>query len=127
MQNKKQLQEAFELIRTKLPNFDVNKTSNSIGSNVFFRFGKEVEVTSQNGKKSLRKEWSLWLGNTSWRLSCENKYIVGSNESPPILNEKIKRLLFKKFQSFKILSQFFDMTFDFEDGYRLTTFCRWTI
>ncbi len=103
----------------------MDRTFNSIGSNVFFEFGKEKKVEVIKGKKIVEKEWSIWLSNASWRISKGNKYIVGSGDSSQAIQSNIQNLLGKQFQSFSFLSQFLDAEFDFEGGYQITTFFNW--
>ena len=115
--------QAYTLINTSLVNQVMDRTYNSVGSNVFFEFGKQQEIVFQNGRRSLRKEWCIWLSWTSWRISQHNKYIVGSGENIQInIQTYLEQLLGKRFQSAKILSQFLDVEFSFEDGYKITTF-----
>lgn len=101
----------------------MDRTYNSVGSNIFFEFGKQQEIIFQNGKKRLRKEWSIWLSWTSWRISQHNKYVIGSGESPEVnIQIYLERLLGKRILSFRFLSQFLDLEINFEDGYQVTTF-----
>jgi|GEM_PF-1545197 len=116
----------IELINQKLVNLEMDRTFNSIGSNVFFEFGQENEVFFKNGKKCIEKEWSIWISNASWRISRHREYIVGSDDAPPIIQSNIKKLLGKRFKSIQFLSQFLDVEFNFEDGYQITTFFNWS-
>jgi len=101
----------------------MDRTFNSVGSNVFFEFGKQEEFVFPNGKKGIQKEWSIWLSWTSWRISKYNKYIIGSGENLEInIQPYLEKLLGKRFQSFRFLSQFLDVEFNFEDGYQISTF-----
>lgn len=119
----KQFLHACDLINTSLVNQVMDRTFNSVGSSVFFEFGKQEEFVFPNGKRGVQKEWSIWLNWTSWRISQHNKYIVGSGENLEVnIQTYIEKLLGKRFQSFQFLSQFLDIEFDFEDGYRISTF-----
>ena len=101
----------------------MDRTFNSVGSNIFFEFGGSKEYILPNGKKDIRKEWSIWLSWTSWRITHYNKYIIGSDENPEIsIQLSLDKLLGKRFQSLLFISQFLDIEFDFEDGYRVDTF-----
>lgn len=101
----------------------MDRTFNSIGSNVFFQFGKATEYCLRNGKKGIKKEWRIWLSWASWRICRHNQYIVGSGENPEVnIQIHLEQLLGKRFQSFQFLSQFLDVQFNFEDGYQITTF-----
>jgi hypothetical protein len=116
---------ACKLIKTNLVNLDMNRAFNSIGSNVFFEFGKGKEVVFKNGKKSIQKEWSIWISHASWRMTKKEKYIIGSGDAPQDIQSSIQKLLGKRFRSFQFLSQFLDVEFNFEDEYQLTTFFNW--
>ena len=119
----KQFLQACNLINTGLVNQVMDRTFNSVGSSVFFEFGKQEEFVFPNGKKGVQKEWSIWLSWTSWRISRYNKYIVGSGESLEInIQPYLEKILGKRFQSFRFLSQFLDVEFNFEDGYQISTF-----
>jgi hypothetical protein len=121
--DRNQFLEACNLLNTRLINQVMDRTYNSVGSNIFFEFGKQKEVVFQNGKKRLQKEWSIWLSWTSWRISQYNKYVIGSGENLEInLQTHLEKLLGKRILSFRFLSQFLDLEIDFEDGYRVTTF-----
>ena len=123
MVDHKQFLHACELINTSLVNQVMDRTFNSVGSSVFFEFGKQKEYVFPNGKKGVQKEWSIWLNWTSWRISQHNKYIVGSGENLEVnMQTYIEKLLGKRFQSFQFLSQFLDVEFNFEDGYQISTF-----
>jgi len=117
--------DAYNLIKERLVHLKMDRTFNSIGSNVFFEFGKEKEVIHKNGKKQLKKEWSLWISLASWRINKGDKYIVGSGDDPQTIQSNIQQLLGKRFQSLSFLSQFLDVEFTFEDGYQITTFFNW--
>ncbi len=121
----KDFSQGCDLINKNLVNLEVNRAFNSIGSNIFFEFGKEKEVFFKNGKKSIQKEWSIWIGNSSWRMSEKGKYVVGSGDSPQTIQTNIQKLLGKRFKSFCFFSQFLDVEFDFENECRLTTFFNW--
>lgn len=113
---------ACELVNANLVNLDVNRAFNSIGSNVFFEFGKGKEIVFKNGRKSIKKEWVIWISDASWRISKKGKYIVGSGDSPSLIQSNIQKLLGKRFQSLQVISQFLDVEFNFEDDYQITTF-----
>ena len=132
MENKKFL-DAYELIKLKLEKLEVNHVFNSIGSNIFIELGKDIEIESKNGRKSSRKEWSIWVSNASWKISKNEKYIVGSGDPRETIQLHIKELLEKRFHSLKFKSRFLDAEFTFSGGYKLTTFFdriaenQWTI
>lgn len=118
-----QFLEAYNLIKENLINEIMDRTYNSIGSNIFFEFGKQKEVVFQNNKKSLQKEWAIWLSWTSWRITQYHKYVIGSGESSEIhIQDYLEKLLGKRILSFRFLSQFLDLEINFEDGYQVTTF-----
>lgn len=95
----------------------------SIGSNLFVKFGKEENIgTFRDGRPSTKSPWTIWLSDTSWRLSKDNIFIIGSNDPYEKMNENLKELLGKKFIASRIISQFMDLQIDFENGYQLTTF-----
>ena len=124
--NDKHFLHACELIKTNLFNLDMNRAFNSIGSNVFFEFGKGKEVVFKNGRKRIKKEWIIWISDASWRVSKKGKYIVGSGDSPKTIQLNIQNLLGKRFHSFQFLSQFLDIEFNFDDDYQITTFFNWS-
>lgn len=104
-------------------NQDMDRTYNSMGSNVFFEFGKQEEFVFPNGKKGVQKEWCIWLSWTSWRISQYDRYIIASGEPLEVnIQTYLERLLGKRFRSFHFLSQFLDVEFVFEDGYKISTF-----
>jgi hypothetical protein len=72
----KQFLHACNLINTSLVNQVMDRTFNSIGSNIFFEFGKQEEYVFPNGKKGVQKEWAIWLSWTSWRISQYNEGIA---------------------------------------------------
>lgn len=117
--------DAYNLINECLVHLKMDRTFNSIGSNVFFEFGKEKIVVHPNGRKYAKKEWGIWLSLTSWRINKGDKYIVGSGDDPQTIQSNIQQLLGKRFQSLSFLSQFLDVEFTFEDGYQITTFFNW--
>jgi hypothetical protein len=111
------------LINTSLVNQVMDRTYNSVGSNIFLEFGKRKEIVFQNGRQCFQKEWAIWLSWTSWRISRYNKYIIGSGENFKInIQPYLEKLLGKRFRSFRFLSQFLDVEFNFEDGYQISTF-----
>lgn len=124
---------ACELINSNLVGFDVNRAFNSVGSHVFFEFGKERMIVSENGRESIKKEWIIWIGRASWRITKNGKYEVGSDDSRETINLIIQKFLGKRFQSLCFLSSFLDIQLAFNDGYQITTFfsCsvedQWTI
>jgi hypothetical protein len=121
--DRKDFLQAYNLLNTGLVNQVMDRTYNSVGSNVFFEFGRQKEVVFQNGKKHLQKEWCIWLSWTSWRILQYNRYVIGSAESPEIsIQPYIERLLGKRLLSFRFLSPFLDIEVVFEDGYQITTF-----
>ncbi len=106
----------------------MDRTFNSVGSNIFFEFGKQKEYVFPNGTKSVQKEWSIWLSWTSWRMTHHNKYITGSDENPEIsIQSFLDKLLGKRFLSLIFISQFLDIELNFEGGYRLNTFFNYAI
>lgn len=125
--------EAYELIKSDLTKLEINHVFNSIGSNVFFEFGEDQEITFKNGKKDIQKEWSIWAGNVSWKITKYKKYVVGSGDSREAIQLYIQELLGKRFLSLQFNSQFLDAEFSFTEGYCLTTFFdrlaedQWTI
>lgn len=125
MENKEFLQ-AIELVNKNLIDKSIDQAFNSIGSNVFFEFGKLKEVEFTNGEKGLQREWSIWLNHVSWRITKNNKYFIGSGEKLDInIQQHFQKLLGKRFQSISFLSQFLDIEFNFEDGYQIRTFFNW--
>ena len=124
----KQFLHCCDLINTSLVNQVMDRTFNSIGSNIFFEFGKKKEYVFPNGKKSAQKEWSIWLSWTSWRITHHNGYITGSDENPEIsIQSFLDKLLGKRFQSLLFISQFLDIELNFEDGYKINTFFNYSV
>jgi hypothetical protein len=123
--NKQYFLKALNLVRSKLVKLKVNRAFNSIGSNIFFEFGKNKITVLPNGKHVAQKEWSIWVSDASWRINQNGKYVIGSNDRSQLIQENIQKLLGKRFQSFNVLSHFLDIEFNFEDGYQLTTFFNW--
>ena len=117
--------QACELVKSKLVGLDINRVFTSIGSNVFFEFGEVKELVFRNGKKSVQKEWSIWIGHASWRISKNGKYVVGSGDPSQTIQLNIQQLLGKRLKSFQFLSSFLDVQFDFDEGYQITTFFNW--
>jgi hypothetical protein len=123
--NKESFLNSLKLVQTGLKNCEANRVFNSIGSNIFLQFGKNIEILLPNGKKNILKEWRIWIGNASWRITRNGKYIVGSGDNRSYIQSYLKNLLGKRFQSLRFLSQFLDAEFNFENGYQLTTFFNW--
>ena len=123
--NSKHFLRACEFISSNLIKFDVNHVFNSIGSHIFLEFGKQKKIVWKNGSESTQSEWSIWIGNASWRVSKNGKYVAGSGDSPELMESSIQMLLGKYFRSFQFLSSFLDVEFNFEDGYQVTTFFNW--
>jgi hypothetical protein len=126
MENKDFLQ-AIEIINLHLSCLEVNQSYNSIGSNVFFKFGNDEETIYPDGRKYVTKEWGIWLSGASWRLSQNGLYVVGSRDNAQDTDLNIRKLLGNRFLSSQILSSFLDVEFTFEDGYQLTTFFNWRV
>ena len=106
----------------------MDRTFNSVGSNIFFEFGEKKEYVFPNGKKSAQKEWSIWLSWASWRITHHNRYITGSDENPEIsIQSFLDKLLGKRFQSLLFISQFLDIELNFEDGYKINTFFNYSV
>jgi hypothetical protein len=104
----------------------MDRTFNSTGSHIFFEFGKQLEFVFPNGKKGTEKEWSIWIGHVSWRISQHDKYVMGSGENLEI-KPYIERLLGTRFKSLQFISQFLDAEFEFENGYKIVTFFNWSV
>lgn len=119
----KELLHALQLIQSKLVKLDVNHVVNSIGSHIFLDFGDSKELVSKNGKTFIEREWTIWVGSASWRVTRNDKYIFGSGE--PNIQLAIEKLVGKKFNSIRFISQFLDVEFCFEDDIKLTTFFNW--
>jgi len=116
---------SYELINKSLANQIMDRTFNSIGSNIFFEFGEKKEIINKEGRKHIRKEWSIWIGDVSWRITKNDEYITGSGDSREIMQPGIEDLLGLRFQSLLFLSRFLDAEFIFENGYRIETFFNW--
>ncbi len=89
--------DAYALLKLKLKKLEVNRVFNSIGSNIFIEFGFDIEIESKDGRKSKRKQWSIWVSNASWQLSKNENYIVGSGDSREVIQLHIQKLLEKQF------------------------------
>lgn len=125
MDNKRFL-DAIEFARQNLVNLAVNRAHNSIGSNIFLEFGEGKEITLKTGKTKIKRDWSIWIRDASWRLSKNEKYIVGSDDSRELIQSNIQELIGKRFESSQFLSNFLDVQFNFQDGYQLRTFYNWS-
>lgn len=126
MGTSKQFLKSLKLIDSSLVGQAINHSFNSIGSNIFFDFGKKYEVAFPNGTKETEYEWCIWISDSSWRITRNNKYLIGSGEDPAIsIQACLQKLRNKRFESFKFLSQFLDIELQFEDGYKVTTFFNW--
>lgn len=118
-----QFLEAYHLLNTTLINQVMDRTLNSVGSNIFLEFGKAREIVLPNGKKMMQKEWCVWVSWASWRLCQDGSYVVGSGASPEVnIQTDLEKLLGKRILSIGFLSCFLDLEIHFEDGYKLTTF-----
>ena len=116
---------AYELAKYNLINLEITHAFNSIGSHIFFDFGEHKEIILKNGKKTFKWDWTIWFSNTTWRLCKDGKYIVGSNDPSTLIEKSIQKLLGKRLQSLYFISQFLDVTINFEDGYQLVSFFNW--
>ncbi len=125
MENRKFL-ELVEEVDKDLLHEPVQQAFNSIGSHIFFDFGNLKEIEFPNGKKALKGEWTIWVGIASWRITRNNKYLVGSDESVDIsIEHHLQQMLGKRFQSIAFCSQFLDAQLSFENEYQITTFFNW--
>lgn len=122
--NLEKFKKYFNEISLNLINKQVSNVFNSIGSHIFIEFGKDLISRDSREKKYTRKEWVIWIGNASWRISKNGKYVVGSQDT--MIETEIQKLLSKRFLSIKVISQFFDLRFEFENGYQLDTFFNWS-
>jgi hypothetical protein len=85
------------------------------------------ELYLSNGRKILTSEWTIWLSNTSWRIKKYGKYIVGSDDDRELIHKTLEDFVGKYCHAVHILSCYLDVDFDFEDGYKITTFFNWSI
>lgn len=115
----------IEYLRNNLVNMEVNRAFNSIGTNIFIKFGKDLKIIRTNGREWIAKEWSIWLSNTSWRITKDGKYVVGAEDLPEIIQEKMQCLLGQRFLSLEFISSFLDLSIHFDNGYKITTFFYW--
>ncbi len=115
--------QTYEILIKNLINQVMDRTFNSVGSNIFLEFGEQKEKILSNGRKRLQKEWCIWLSGTSWKLSHFDKYVIGSGESSEIsIQSYIEKILGRKLLSLQFVSQFLDIELIFDDGYRIVTF-----
>jgi len=98
---------------------------NSIGSNVFVNLGQYFTHSLRDGSKMELSEQSIWLGNTTWRLSRENVYIVGSADVREEIQMGIGQLCGMTFEGYSFLSKILEIEFRFSGGFKLTTFTDW--
>lgn len=108
----KNFSQSCEHINSHLAGLEASKAFNSIGSNILVEFGPT-------------QDWSIWLSDTTWRLTKDDTYIVGSADSQAKIKQSIEQILKKPFQSLHFLSSFLDLEINFGDGYQLTTFFNW--
>lgn len=139
---------SLEWINRDLNQRQVNRACKSLGWNIFFEFGKNVDILCPNGKTRQQKEWKIWIAHASWRIMKDQKYYLGSmtpsalkksnnyfinqslietsekrEENSEInLQESMQILLGKQFQSVNMVSSYLDAEFHFEGGYTITTF-----
>lgn len=117
--------ENFRFFNEKILAESVKRAYISVGSHLFINFGEEIESKFPNGQPCKDSQWTIWLGGSvGWRLSQKDKYITDSSDTYEEMNAKVQQLLGKKFLTSRILSQFMDIQFDFEDGYHLTCFLK---
>ncbi len=130
--------QSFEWINRDLKLLKVNRAYKSLGWNVFFEFGKNIEIPTANGKSRSRKEWKIWIGNASWRITKGEEYYAGSQtpaslqksgdffvDSPThenTIQQAIQIFLEKQFHSLNVISPFLDAEFVFENDLKITTF-----
>jgi hypothetical protein len=128
--NRESLAHMFELMKEELYGKSVSKIYNSIGSNLFLRIGKKISIPF---KLEEREEWIIWIGDSAWRITRDDIYIVGSGDFRDNIKLGIDQLLDRKIHKLFFTSDFLDLQIEFEDGYRLSTFfnCaednQWTI
>lgn len=117
--------ENFHFFNEKILNESIKRAYISVGSHLFIKFGEELDDTFPNGKPCKKSPWTIWLGGSvGWRLNKKNEYITDSSDPYDEMNAKVQQLLEKKLLTIRILSQFMDIQFDFEDGYQLTCFLK---
>jgi hypothetical protein len=113
---------ALKQTRADLKHLKIHAAFNSLGSNLAIEFGESIAILLTHREKDLLKEWSIWIGNASWRIAKNGKYVVGSGDDKIFIQLQLEQLLGKRFRSIQFLSQFLDVEFGFDKGYQLTTF-----
>lgn len=112
-------------LKKDLAGQEINQAYNSIGSNIFFGFGKDIEIVYANGRKYVMREWKIRIGNSAWRIIKDNIYVVGSSDDRSLIQKNIAKMLGSKFLGYNIRSKFMDIELAFSNGYKLATFCDW--
>lgn len=117
------MQQSFEkliqLMNESLYGKHVRGVLNSIGSNIFLDIGYDIKVPQED---RYRKEWVFWISWSSWRITKNDLYVVGSGDHRDDIHLGINYLMEKKVQNVYFTSSYLDLQIEFDDGYTLSTF-----
>lgn len=120
----------INFIQKNLYGKQVMGTLNSIGSNIFLDIGDDIKIPQ---KDRYRKEWVFWISWSSWRITKNGLYVVGSGDLRQDIQLGINYLMDKQVKNVCFTSSYLDLQIEFDDGYMLRTFFdileeeQWTI
>ncbi len=88
------------------------------GSFITMGFGNDISVEMiVRHKKEInnRAEWYLWVYMCAWELKTGNQIIACNNDERDIIKKALKYIEKKKLIKAEMLSDNYDMQFEFED------------
>lgn len=94
----------------------------SIGSNIFFELGKDITLSLPNGKNTTRKEWIIWINESAWRMSQNNRFVLSSSDNHEDIVDFLEDFQSTRIEVAYVSSGFLDLHIEFNNGISLTTF-----
>lgn len=112
----------FTSICQELSGKEVNEVRQSRDSRVFLGFGEDYTEIWPKGYVYKRRGRAIWIDSTSWRLTCNGNYIVGSGDENDAIHGSILKMMGRRFLSMKVASHLMDLQFQFDEGYVINSF-----
>lgn len=121
MNNKKLIESIFDNIIS----LEARNVKLGHGSFITLGFGKDIafEITVRQKKEINHKpEWDLWVYMCFWELKMNNEIVACSDDERDDIEKALKHIENKKLLKVEVLSDNYDMQFDFEGGISLHLF-----